>query len=216
MTIPMPAQPRIYHIVHEDRLPSIIADGGLYCDAAMLARASASGTTIGISKIKQRRLKELTLNSHPGLHVGDCVPFYFCPRSIMLYVLHMGNHHDLNYRGGQGPIIHLEADLHDTVAWAKQQNLRWAFSLSNAGAYYFEDRADLRHLSELDWAAIGATDWQNHQEGKQAEFLVESQFPWALVMRIGVQSIATRTKVLDALRSATHQPSVQQIPAWYY
>ena len=27
-----PAQPKIYHIAHFDRLPSIIADGSLWCD----------------------------------------------------------------------------------------------------------------------------------------------------------------------------------------
>ena len=27
-----------------------------------------------------------------------------------------------------------------TVAWAEKNNLRWAFTLSNAGTYYFEDR----------------------------------------------------------------------------
>jgi len=47
---------------------------------------------------------------HPGTKVGQYVPFYFCPRSIMLYILHRGNHPDLDYREGQGPILHLQAD----------------------------------------------------------------------------------------------------------
>lgn len=55
------------------------------------------------------------LNSHPGLYVGQCVPFYFCPRSVMLYVIYCANHDELSYRGGQGPILHLEADLYETV-----------------------------------------------------------------------------------------------------
>jgi ssDNA thymidine ADP-ribosyltransferase, DarT len=42
-----PAQPKIYHIVHVDRLASIVADGFLSCDAAMAKRANA-GTTIGM------------------------------------------------------------------------------------------------------------------------------------------------------------------------
>ena len=89
------AQPKIYHIVHVDRLPSIIEDGCLWCDAEILRRAPR-GTTIGMTGIKQRRLYELTLNSHPDLYVGDCVPFYFCPRSIMLYLINQANHPDLN------------------------------------------------------------------------------------------------------------------------
>jgi hypothetical protein len=47
-------------------------------------RGGAPGTTIGMDSIKQRRLTK-SLNSHPDLRVGDCVPFYFCPRSVMLY-----------------------------------------------------------------------------------------------------------------------------------
>ena len=31
--MPAPEHPRIYHIVHSDRLPSIVNAGGLYCDA---------------------------------------------------------------------------------------------------------------------------------------------------------------------------------------
>jgi len=109
--MPVPYKPKIYHIVHVDRLPSIIADGWLWSDADIVRR-SLPGTTIGMNGIKQRRLNELTLTSHPGLHVGDCVPFYFCPRSIMLYLIHQANHPELAYRGGQDPIVHLEADLH--------------------------------------------------------------------------------------------------------
>ena len=77
-----PATPRIYHITHVNNLPAIIANGGLVSDAAILARGGPAAT-IGMSNIKQRRLS-LPVSCHPGLNVGDCVPFYFCPRSTML------------------------------------------------------------------------------------------------------------------------------------
>jgi len=130
----VPNDPKIYHIVHVDRLSSIAA-GGLWCDAEVVRR-SAPGTTIGMNAIKERRLNELTLASHPGLFVGECVPFYFCPRSIMLYLIYQRNHPDLAYRSGQGPIIHLESDLRQTVEWADTQGLRWAFTLGNAGSRF--------------------------------------------------------------------------------
>ena len=104
--MPPPAEPKIHHIVHVDRLASIVADGALWSDAALQRRARP-GTTIGMSSIKRRRLM-YQLNSHRGLRVGECVPFYFCSRSIMLYVIHMANSPELDYRGGQGPIVHLE------------------------------------------------------------------------------------------------------------
>lgn len=211
----VPEHPKLYHILHVDRLPSIISDGWLWCDAEIVRR-SAPGTTIGMNSIKQRRLKELTLSSYPELHVGDCVPFYFCPRSIMLYLIYQANHQELVYRGGQGPIVHLECDLNATVAWATQHGRRWAFTLSNAGARYFEDRCDLAQLNEIDWIAVQARQWQSCKEGKQAEFLIEHCFPWQLVERIGVQSRTVYQQAVNALPVGGHHPSVEIKPEWYY
>jgi hypothetical protein len=219
--MPVPAQPKIHHICHVDRLPSIVADGCLWSDSESVRRSSP-GTTIGMNDIKQRRLKELTLTSRPGLHVGHCVPFYFCPRSVMLYLIYQANHPELTYRGGQGPIVHLEADLHATVAWADAQALRWAFTLSNAGAYYFEDRADLAQLNEVNWAAVAANRWsgagisESVKEGKQAEFLLEQSFPWHLVERIGVHSRAIYQQAVNALPVGGHRPRVEILIDWYY
>lgn len=193
--MPIPADPKIYHIVHVDRLPSIIADGSLWCDAE-ISRRSSPGTTIGMNSIKQRRL-DLVLTNHLFLRVGDCVPFYFCPRSIMLYLIHQANHADLIYRGGQRPIVHLEADMRKTVAWAEARGERWAFTLSNAGAYYFEDRCDVAQLGEIDWNAVQATDWRQRKEGKQAEFLIERQFPWEL-------GLTYRRNIKAGFRSGQH------------
>ena len=215
MTVPMPLEPKIYHIVHVDRLPSIIADSWLWCDAES-GRRSPSGTSIGMNEIKHRRLTELTLTSHPDLYVGNCAPFYFCPRSIMLYLIYKRNHPGLNYRGGQEPIVHLEADLRQTVAWAEEQDQRWAFTLSNAGSTYFEDRCSLAKLGEIDWSAVRARNWQECQHGKQAEFLIERQFPWELVSRIGVRSQQVYGQVTEALQDASYRPRVAMKPDWYY
>lgn len=117
-----PAEAKIYHITHVDNLPGILADGGLVSDPTMIGRGGAIAT-IGMSSIKQRRLA-LPVDCHPGDQVGDYVPFYFCPRSIMLFVIHCANHPELTYRGGQGPIIHLEADLNEVVAWAEAHGVR--------------------------------------------------------------------------------------------
>ena len=185
-------------------------------------RADATGTTIGMSTIKQRRLKELSLTSRPGLRVGDCVPFYFCPRSVMLYVIHQANHLELAYRGGQEPIVHLEADLRQTVAWAEQSGRQWAFTLSNAGSSYFEDRCDLAQLDEIGWDAVQALRWSGSsvsrsvKEGKQAEFLIERSFPWEIVSRIGVYARAVSQQVYAALGEAAHRPNVEIRKEWYY
>lgn len=220
---PPPATPRIYHITHVDNLPDIIANRGLISDAAMIARGGPK-VGIGMSSIKQRRLT-LPVRCHAGLHVGDCVPFYFCPRSLMLFVIHCANNPELAYRGGQGPIVHLEADLHAVVKWAGQHGHQWAFSLSNAGAAYAEFRSSLSDLGEIDWDAVASNNFGNGsytpsgkqvKEGKQAEFLLHNAFPWDLVQNIGVASPAMVVKARAALNGAVHQPNISVQPAWYF
>ena len=53
--MPPPARPKIYHIVHVDKLPSIVSDEYLWCDAD-ISRRQPIGTTIGMGSIKERRL----------------------------------------------------------------------------------------------------------------------------------------------------------------
>ena len=212
--MPPPVEPKIYHIVHVDRLASIVADGALWSDAEVQHRAPP-GTIIGMSDIKRRRLTK-TLDSHPDLCVGDCVPFYFCPRSVMLYVIAMANHSELAYRGGQGPIVHLEADLHETVAWADRHERRWAFTSTNAAASYAEDYCDLEQLDEVDWNAVEARDWRQCRGRKQAEFLIERSFPWTLVRRVGVRSVSIHGQATEAMRAADHRPDVELRREWYY
>ncbi len=213
---PVPPHPPIYHITHVDNLGSILAAGGLFSYAATRARGEP-GSEIGMTEIKERRLR-LPVRCHPGDQVGDYVPFYFCPRSIMLYLVHCANHPNLAYRGGQGPIVHLEADLREVVAWAEAEGRRWAFSLSNAGAAYAEFRDRLDQLDDLDWAAIQATDFRDRQvkEGKQAEFLLHGFFPWHLVRRVGVHSESIRARVSRRLQQVDHGPVVDVLPRWYF
>lgn len=196
-----------------DRLSSVIQCGGLFSDA-MVQKHSLAGTVVGMSHIKERRLTELQLASHPGLFVGQCVPFYFCPRSVMLYLIWRQSN-DLEFKGGQGPIVHLEAGLQRTVAWAEANNRRWAFTLSNAGSKYFEDRAELNQLGEVNWDAVHATSWRQCKEEKQSEFLIEDSFPWQLVERVGVLNQSTYGQVVNAL-CQEHRPVVEVRPEWYY
>lgn len=213
--MPVPAQPKIYHIVHVDNLASIVRDGGLVSDAIMAGRPG--GTVIGMGGIKQRRLA-LPVDCHAGTRVGEFVPFYFCPRSIMLYVIHRANHPELAYAGGQEPILHLEADLRRVVAWAEANGRRWAFSLSNAGAFYTQFRARVDELDQLNWTGIAARDFRpaDVKEAKQAEFLLHQSFPWELVDRIGVQSGTMVPRVMAALQGAVHRPALEIRPEWYY
>jgi ssDNA thymidine ADP-ribosyltransferase, DarT len=69
-------------------------------------------------------------------------------------------------------------------AWSsrlgKANGRRWAFTLSNAGAFYAQFQADLNQLEEVNWPAVATRDFRQAvdvKEGKQAEFLVKDSFP---------------------------------------
>jgi len=212
-----PAAPKIFHITHVENLRTISENGCLWSDAECLRRGLVH-QTVGMSEIKRLRLEELVVKCHPETRVGDYVPFYFCPRSIMLYVLHMANHPGLTYRGGQRPIVHLQLDVRDTVAWADANGLPWAFSDRNAGSDYAAFFCDLRRLDRVNWRAVAATDFRDPviKDGKQAEFLVRTRVPWSLVEGIGVVDSEMAQHARDALGGATHRPEIRVQRSWYY
>ncbi|SNS40886.1 protein of unknown function [Granulicella rosea] len=213
-----PARPKIYHITHVDNLQAIAAVSRRLLSDMRLAGLGGPNQMVGMSHIKERRMLEINMEEcYPEDFVGEYVPFYFCPRSVMLYLIYMRNH-ELTYKGGQGPIVHLQADLQTVVDWAEENERRWAFSLSNAGAYGVEFRNDLNQLDEINWPAVAAKDWRSSsiKHGKQAEFLLRDFFPWHLVERIGVQSNAIAQRAAQAIAAVAHQPGIEILQEWYY
>ena len=122
-----PAQVLIYHITDVENLPNILRDGGLHSDAVMAQRNS---TVIGYAHIKERRLREIRVSCCDNRFVGEFVPFYFCPRSPMLFTINQGK--TGRPAGCQTTIIHLVS----SVATAISLGRAWAISDGNAGAYH--------------------------------------------------------------------------------
>jgi hypothetical protein len=208
---------KIYHITHIDNLPKIISDGCLWSDRARLVRGFDCNL-IGMPAIKNRRPNLIPVPCHPGTTVGDYVPFYFCPRSVMLYIFHCNNHPDLPYRGGQQPIVHLQADLHACVDWANRKRVRFAFSNGNAGSLTADFFSELSDLSQINWAAIDSTDFRDRtvKEQKQAEFLVHESFPWSLVESLGVFDKNICDLARRVISDCTHKPLVRVENSWYF
>ncbi len=202
-----PNQVLIYHITHIENLPSILKDGGLHSDAVMAAR---DPKLIGYSEIKKRRLNEIHVPCCGFQYVGDFVPFYFCPRSPMLFTINKGN--TGHPPGCQRSILHLVSTMADGLATGKP----WAISSGNAGAYHTTFAAEMEALDSLDWEAIRAIQWQGKQHQKMAEFLVQDFFPWTSVKHIGCFNSAIATKIAEVLNHHKHRPPVEVKSSWYY
>jgi len=202
-----PAQILIYHITDVENLPTILNDGGLHSDAVMAQRNS---TVIGYAHIKERRLKEIRVPCCNDRFVGEFVPFYFCPRSPMLYTINQGN--TGRQAGCQDTIVHLVSNVGTAVGLGRA----WAISDGNAGAYHTDFDSELNALNGLDWSAIRARDWRGRTHQKSAEFLVADFFPWNSIQEIGCHNSTVAKQVEALIQNHTHQPSVDVQPTWYY
>lgn len=209
-----PAGQKIYHILHHDRLPSLLDHGFLYSDK-FVRENNLPGSNIGYQHLKDRRLANF-LSSYPDLAVGACVPFYYCPRSVMLYTLNLKSAFN-DYKEGQNPIVHLEFDLATAITWALTNKKRWVLTTSNAGSKYFDDFATISGFSQINWQAIAAQQWQQVRDAKQAEFLVEECFPFDLVECLGINRVQdTAQKVSQLLSKTSYFPKLKIRQEWYY
>jgi hypothetical protein len=198
----------LYHITDVSNLKSIMADGALRSDVGL---ADVSHQVVGYGRIKQRRMTEYRVPCCGNRFVGEFVPFYYCPRSPMLYTVNRGN--TGLPPGCQGNIVHLVT----SVDAALRLGRAWAISDVNAGADYATFSNDLSALDSLDWDAIRTNSWQGKMHLKQAEFLVADRFEWSSIALIGCHNAGAEDRVRKILaQQPGPQPDVRIESSWYY
>ncbi|MCE2572665.1 type II toxin-antitoxin system toxin DNA ADP-ribosyl transferase DarT [Motilimonas eburnea] len=199
---------KVSHITHIDNLASVLSHGCLWSDAKRI-ELGLINRNIGYSHIKNRRLvRPVTVAA--GGTLGQYVPFNFCPRSVMLFVIHKG-HED--YQDGQERVLHLISDT-DSI---RLTNEHCFFTDIHADLDYAEQIDDFERLGELDIARIIREKyWQDFKEEKQAEFLAFEFVPWHAIAQIGVKTQEIADEVDLLLNGAQHRPEVVVRPEWYY
>jgi hypothetical protein len=196
----------IYHITHADNLAHIVREERLWCDTQRMAR-NLDNTNIGYSHIKARRMR------HPvTVAAGNYVPFNFCSRSVMLYVVSQGHE---NYQEGQQPIVHLVSSIERIRATGKP----WFFTDRHADLGYANQYDTLDRLDEVDWDVMPVRQWGGDtelKEKRQAEFLVHDSCPWSAIEVIGVMDQEIAAQVQAVFAGAEHRPRVEVHRDWYY
>jgi ssDNA thymidine ADP-ribosyltransferase, DarT len=161
----------IYHITHLRNLQSIIDAGGLMAKNR-LDRQQINYADIAHQSIQDRRSTvQVPCGAKGVLH--DYVPFYFAPRSPMLYTIKMGN--VAGYQEGQNPVIYFVCEA-ETIS---SMGIEFAFTDGHAIMSYSSFYNDLNALDDaIDWNVMKTNYWADTEEDgdrkrrRQAEFLV--------------------------------------------
>jgi hypothetical protein len=199
-----------------ERLPSVIKHGLLPDNECR--RRQITGVAIGYEHIKQRHaLREVPCGV--GGTLADYVPFYFAPRSPMLYAI-------------TGGLVGEEAARTEQIVYlaSSTQTLRGAgltviASNRHAELGYAEmtdqDR-DLDNNDFIDWPLMTATYWNNtledpdRKERRQAECLVHPRVPWQAIEEVATQTESARAQVQLTLGVAGQPTPVFVRAEWYF
>ena len=204
----------IYHITAFGNLPSIAANGGLHSLSAMKTNGM-DYTSIAFASVQDKRSRT-KVPCGPGGHLHDYVPFYFAPRSPMLYVIHKGTVACSNGQDGIACIV-------STVRRVSEAELGFTFTDGHgimAPLTNFYD--DLAHLDKIDWALMKSRYWNDtasdpdRKRRRQAEFLVHGFFPWECVAGIAVNKTSEIVKVRGLLGELGELTDIRAKSDYFY
>lgn len=214
--VPRPVPTLILHMTRVERLPSIVTHGLL--PESECRRRQIDGIEIGYPHIKDRRSQTPVACGPRGM-LSDYVPFYFAPRSPMLYAIHSGQLSDeasrteriiylvsATQRVDQSGLARVVSDRHPVLAYAR----------------FTDHEQDLQDDTFVDWPLMLQTYWHNtpaepdRKERRQAEYLVHPHVPWSLFDLIVTKTQDVATEVRDVLGSLDTQAAVDVRRAWYF
>jgi len=204
----------IYHITHIENLSSILQDECLWCDTERLQRGLAS-VGIAHTHIKARRARREVPVCRGGV-LADYVPFYFAPRSPMLYSIYKGN--VAGYSGGQSRVIHLVSSVETVI----ENRLPYAFTNGHAEMAVTNFYENTEDLDKVDWSVMRGRVWNdtvtdgNRKWRRQAEFLVHNAFPFSLFNELGVISQRVADEAQNIMSRKGYDLAVKVQQNWYY
>ena len=173
----MPEPPRpclLYHFVHLDTLPAILATGELLSTNRLAEQEERPTRDIASSSLQRRRARTRV---PLGGTLHDYVPFYFAPRSPMLY--RIGKEWEQAGEPDTRDLVYLVS----SVEQVESCGLPFTFSLYHAVTRPNAFLTDPADLHRVDWPLMRRRMWtdtrddNDRQRRRQAEFLVRDRLP---------------------------------------
>lgn len=221
MTRPIPT--RLFHMTAIDNLESILNQKALICKNQCRENGISYGNIAHASIQDRRCQKTVPLPPHGTLH--DYVPFYFAPRSPMLYAINQGNVEGCEYR--QENIIYLQTTVERMVQLEKV----YLFTDRNASLDFALFEKDYEKLNEtIHWDYFTSSpqldgyckyfmtnsEYPDRGEIRQAEFLIHTSLPLEHIELIGVYDEASLKIVKTLLKAYDLDIPVSIKSSWYF
>lgn len=169
-----------------------------------------------IFHIKTFKIDAKVVPCGPRGTLHDYVPWYFAPRSPMLYTINKGNVE--GYSQGQRPLIYLVS----TVETVRDNGSHFVFTDGHGIQEITNFFTDLSDLEAIDWEIIKARIWRNtvadpdRVRRRNAEFLVYRSFDYGLIESIGVFDVKLKVQVQTILQDVSYSPRIDICRHWYF
>jgi hypothetical protein len=205
-----PEKGLIFRITHRDNVPWIL-DNGMH---ARNGKFDPNYRNIGNLELIDRRARRV-VDVLPGGTLGDYVPFYFTPFSIMMYNIKTG--HNVKQVPNEDIVIFASSLSHVSA-----QGVQFAFTNQHAYppmARYF---TDLVNLDEIDWPLLQSRDFKHDPDdpGKKERYQAEALM-WKHVPLTALQSVCCYTSAVEQQLNAEIERrglalKVGVRPSWYF
>lgn len=204
----------LYHITYYRNLRSILQKGEL------LAHTKVESNRLTFEDIAHSHIQNKRSNTRvevsPYGMLHDYVPFYFAPRSPMLYAIKNGSVE--GFEGTQSDIIYLVTNTNKIVEVKK----KFVFTDGHAIMALTEFYNDLSDLNEVDWSVMESKYWNDTDEfpdrkrRRQAEFLVYESVPVEKFLGIAVYNERIKLEVEAILNEYEVKMHVLERPNFYF
>ncbi|MET3683419.1 hypothetical protein ABID56_001514 [Alkalibacillus flavidus] len=204
----------LYHITSYKNLPSILKSGQILAHS-LVKDGEFSHSDIAHKRIQDRR-STTSVNASPFGRLHDYVPFYFAPRSPMLYAIK--NNRVEGFEGEQSDIIYFVTDTEKII----QANKKFVFTNGHPIMALTDFYNDLNDLDKIDWDVMQNTYWHDTDEfpdrkwRRQAEFLVHQTVELESFLGIGVFNSDMKNRVNNILREHKEDMTVLIKPEFYF
>lgn len=202
-----------YRITHIRNLPLILQNG-----IVTKNHANASDEYIHIGNpeiIDARSTTPVRINGYGN--IGDYVPFYFTPKSIMLYNIITGYWHPLVPRRNRNEILVIRCLIDELT-----QLPRWFFTDGQGNDMASSHFNDLAELDKIDWECIQQSSFSKSADDfdkprrYQAEFLIHNYVPLESMESLNVYDQASAENVQNELDQNNINLAVNIQPKYFF